>query len=885
MLVSLRSAQGEGRKKVMVSVTIDEQSLEVEAGSTVLQAAERLGIEIPTFCYLKRLPALASCRMCLVEIEGQRRLQPSCATAVTDGMVVRTNTPLIDETRSSMLDMLLANHPLDCPICDKGGECELQDMVMAYGPRESRFRDAKRVFHSEDIRLSPVIIMNVNRCIQCQRCVRMCEDVVGAVALGTIEKGMDTAVTGFEGSLASCDQCGNCVEVCPVGALMSFPYRYKARPWDLVETDTVCPHCGTGCQLTVGTRKGEFMRVRSKLDEGLNRETLCVRGRFGLDFVESQDRIKRPMIRRDGALVPVSWDEAGDYLRLGLSAVESKAAGGLASPRLPNEVLYQFQKLMRTVFRTNNIDCSSRWSTPFETLGPLVAGFYTRAPLEEVIGNDCVLVVGGNVTDENPVTEYLLRDSARRRQTGLLMLSARPSRLDADARVVVRVRPGGEAASLAAVVAGLVAAAGQALPRDVFADRGATSGGPEATAESNGPDRLVAALLEGRSVTVLVSADLLRSPEARATSQQLRNLLQLLRILGKDLAMQFLFDRANQLGAWDMGVLSAALPGLRPVNDDAARTALVRAWGAEIPPEPGADLDAMLALCNEGRVGALYIAGSDPLMAYPDRGFVKRALDATDLLIVQDTFLTDTVGVADVVLPAAGYGEETGTFTNNEGRIQKVCKFREPAFEARGNLAIFDFVAALRNQALQPSMQGEIFREIARLVPAYQGLTDGLGADGAFTTADPTPPAGEFFAPPPNPNAADRLMLVTGNCLFHNGYLSERSEILNTVADDPYVEMSAWDAAQLCLSDRDQVVVRSAQGELRAQLKVNRHFPPGLVFVPENYRDLRLNSLMRRGEYPCPVEVQKAHAAFATGVGARPENRGQGIAELPGSSP
>ncbi|TIL33730.1 NADH-quinone oxidoreductase subunit NuoG [Mesorhizobium sp.] len=869
----------------MVSVTIDEQSLEVEAGSTVLQAAERLGIEIPTFCYLKRLPALASCRMCLVEIEGQRRLQPSCATAVTDGMVVRTNTPLIDETRSSMLDMLLANHPLDCPICDKGGECELQDMVMAYGPRESRFRDAKRVFHSEDIRLSPVIIMNVNRCIQCQRCVRMCEDVVGAVALGTIEKGMDTAVTGFEGSLASCDQCGNCVEVCPVGALMSFPYRYKARPWDLVETDTVCPHCGTGCQLTVGTRKGEFVRVRSKWDEGLNRETLCVRGRFGLDFVESQDRIKRPMIRRDGALVPVSWDEAGDYLRLGLSAVESKAAGGLASPRLPNEVLYQFQKLMRTVFRTNNIDCSSRWSTPFETLGPLVAGFYTRAPLEEVIGNDCVLVVGGNVTDENPVTEYLLRDSARRRQTGLLMLSARPSRLDADARVVVRVRPGGEAASLAAVVAGLVAAAGQALPRDVFADRGATSGGPEATAESNGPDRLVAALLEGRSVTVLVSADLLRSPEARATLQQLRNLLQLLRILGKDLAMQFLFDRANQLGAWDMGVPSAALPGLRPVNDDAARTALVRAWGAEIPPEPGADLDAMLALCNEGRVGALYIAGSDPLMAYPDRGFVKRALDATDLLIVQDTFLTDTVGVADVVLPAAGYGEETGTFTNNEGRIQKVCKFREPAFEARGNLAIFDFVAALRNQALQPSMQGEIFREIARLVPAYQGLTDGFGADGAFTTADPTPPAGEFFAPPPNPNAADRLMLVTGNCLFHNGYLSERSEILNTVADDPYVEMSAWDAAQLCLSDRDQVVVRSAQGELRAQLKVNRHFPPGLVFVPENYRDLRLNSLMRRGEYPCPVEVQKAHAAFATGVGARPENRGQGIAELPGSSP
>ncbi|MEW6645052.1 MAG: NADH-quinone oxidoreductase subunit NuoG [Pseudomonadota bacterium] len=847
----------------MVRVTIDDHMLEVEAGSTVLQAAERLGIDIPTFCYLKRLPALASCRMCLVEIEGQRRLQPSCATAVTDGMVVRTNTPLIDETRSSMLDMLLANHPLDCPICDKGGECELQNMVMAYGPRESRFRDDKRVFHSEDIRLSPVIIMNVNRCIQCQRCVRMCEEVVGAVALGTVEKGMDTAVTGFEGSLASCDQCGNCVEVCPVGALMSFPYRYKARPWDLVETDTVCPHCGTGCQLTVGARKGEFMRVRSKWEHGVNRETLCVRGRFGLDFVGSRDRIKRPMIRRDGALAAVSWDEAGDYLRRRLSAVASKAAGGLASPRLPNEVLYQFQKLMRTVFQTNNVDCSSRWSVPFDVLGPLVAGFYTRAPLEDVIGNDSVFVVGGNVTEENPVSEYMLRDAARRRQTALLMLSARPSRLEADARVVVRAPPGGEAASLAAVVVRLVAVAGQSLPGDVLADIGATTGGPAATIGSDGPDRLAAALMEGRRATVLVSVDLLRSPDARATLQQLSNLLQVLRMLGKGPAMQFLFDRANQMGAWDMGVLPAALPGLRAVADDAARTVLAQAWGTEIPSEAGADFDAMLELCNGARMGALYIVGSDPLMAYPDRGFVKRALDAVDLLIVQDTFLTDTVGLADVVLPAAGYGEESGTFTNNEGRTQKVGKFREPAFEARGNLAIFDFVAALRGQVLRPSTQGEVFGEMAGLVPAYEGLTqDRLGLDGAFTKSPPALPAGRFLSAPPAPNAADRLMLVTGNGLFHNGYLSERSEILNTVADDPYVEMSTSDAAQLGLSDGDPVVVRSAQGKLTAQLKVNKRFPRGLVFVPENYRDLRLNSLMRRGEYPCPVEVQKVHAAL-----------------------
>ena len=829
----------------MVSVTVNGKTLEVEAGSTVLQAAQSLGIDIPTFCYLKRLPALASCRMCLVEIEGLRRLQPSCATAVTDGMVVRTNTQLIDETRSSMLDMLLANHPLDCPVCDKGGECELQDMVMAYGPRQSQFRDAKRVFHSKDIRLSPVIIMNVNRCIQCQRCVRMCEEVVGAVALGTVEKGMDTAVTGFEGSLASCDQCGNCVEVCPVGALMSFPYRYKARPWDLAETDTVCPHCGTGCQLTVGARKGEFMRVNSNWEHGVNRETLCVRGRFGLDFVENTDRIKRPLIRRDDVLVPVSWEEAGDYLKQRLSSVEGQAMGGLASPRLPSEVLYQFQKMMRTVFRTNSVDCSSRWSTPEDGLGSLLP-FYARRPLADVIGNDCVLVVGGNVTDENPVTEYLLRDAVRRRRVKLLMLSARPSRLDADARAVLRIRPGSETANIALIVARIVEAAGKAP-----------------LGESGEPDRLATALLESARVTLLVSCDVLRSPQACATLQQLTNLLQVLQRLGKEPAMQFLFDRANQLGAWDMGALPAVLPGLRPIVDVAARTNLEHAWGTTIATEPGLGLDAMLELCDSGEMGALYIVGSDPLMAYPDRPFVKRALDACKLLIVQSSFLTDTAGMADVVLPAADYGEEPGTFTNNEGRAQKVRKFREPPFEARNNLAIFDFVATLCNHTLRPSVQDEIFDEIAHLVPAYHGLSqERMGVDGAFTISAPPPPAGPLIAVPPQLPVAGGLMLITGNCLFHNGYLTERSQILNTVADDPFVEMSAGDAAELGLSDRDVIIVRSAQGELTATLKINRHFPGGLVFIPENYKSLRLNNLLRRSEYPCPVQVERVKATL-----------------------
>ena len=280
-------------------------------------------------------------------------------------------------------------------------------------------------------------------------------------------------------------------------------------------------------------------------------------------------------------------------------------------------------------------------------------------------------------------------------------------------------------------------------------------------------------------------------------------------------------------------------------------------------------------------MGVLYLAGADPLLAYPDRALVRRALAGTDLVIVQDAYLTDTVGVADVVLPAASFGEESGTFVNNEGRTQRVNKFREPVFEARPNLEIFSFVAALRGRTLDPSGAGEVFDEIARLVPPYGGLTQGgLGDDGAFTSSRPQPSDAELVAPPsPAAVRPDGLVLVTGNCLFHSGYLTERSEILRSIADEPFVEMNPQDAEALGLRAQDLVEVRSSRGALQARLKLSRHFPRGVVFVPENYRILGLNSLMKAGEYPCPVQVRKAsgrRGRFGRGASGDPGlNRGR----------
>ena len=279
----------------MVKIILDGRKLEVEPGTTILKAARAVDVDIPTFCYQDRLSISASCRMCLVEIEGRPKLEPACATAVAEDMVIHSRSPKVVTTREDMLEILLANHPLDCPVCDKGGECELQDTVYEYGRGDSRLRDRKRVFREKDIELNQVIVFNANRCIQCQRCVRVCEEIVGDVALGTAERGLDSEITGTGNSLKDCSHCGNCIEVCPVGALMSIPYRYKARPWDLQHTETICGMCGTGCSLTAETRDGEFKRVKSRFDTGLNRVLLCAKGRFGFDAIDGGTRIADPV--------------------------------------------------------------------------------------------------------------------------------------------------------------------------------------------------------------------------------------------------------------------------------------------------------------------------------------------------------------------------------------------------------------------------------------------------------------------------------------------------------------------------------------------------------------------------------------------------------------
>jgi NADH-quinone oxidoreductase subunit G len=650
-------------KPQSVTLTVDGKKVTAPAGTLLIEACKTVGIEVPSFCYYPNLSLQGACRMCLVKIEKMPKLQTACTTVISEGMVVTSDSDEIKQARKSMLEMLLGNHPLDCPVCDAGGECELQDMTFSYGAAESKFMEAKN--HKDEQQWSPVVFFDRPRCILCYRCVRVCGEGMDVWALGVQNRGVSSIIAPNKEDHLECEECGMCIDICPVGALTSGAYRYKTRPWEMKHVGTICTHCGDGCKTTLGVRRAdtgmEIVRGDNRDKSGTNGDFLCIKGRYAFDFANHEERLTRPLIRKDGKLTPASWEDAFALIGKKFAEVRDKdggaAIGVVGSTRTTNEEAYLLSKFARVVLKTNNVD--HHRTADFPALAAALRGKSdATASMADVFTAPAVLLIGNDPTEQHPLLAWQIRNNVRLHRARLYLINSRPTKLRRQATNFTQIPVGGEA-QVAAFLAGSDAAGdalvGSSTNKDAWVELREKLRGEQNLAIVFGSE------LRGDDIASLVKFGS-SIPGAKFVC---------------------LADYANSRGAADMGVYPDLLPGYHPT---AGNSQFHREWG-HIPQAEGLDLGGMVEAGKAGKLKALYVVGSNPV----GRLNLDPFAFSKSFVVVQDMFLTETAVMADVVLPAANAYEKSGTFTNTCGDLQLVKK----AGEVTGTKADFEMIVRI----------------------------------------------------------------------------------------------------------------------------------------------------------------------------------------------
>jgi NADH-quinone oxidoreductase subunit G len=634
-----------------VNLTVDGKKVTAPAGTLLIEACKSVGIEIPSFCYYPGLSLQGACRMCVVKIEKMPKLQTACTTVVGEGMVVSTDSDEVRQARKAMVELLLGNHPLDCPVCDAGGECELQDMTFSYGASESKFTEAKN--HREEQQWSPVVYFDRPRCILCYRCVRVCGEGMDVWALGVQNRGVSSIIAPNQDDHLECEECGMCIDICPVGALTSGAYRYKTRPWEMNHVGTVCTHCGDGCKTTLGVRRAdtgmEIVRGDNRDKSGINNDFLCIKGRYAFDFAHHPDRLMQPLIRKEGKLTPATWEEAFELIGKRFAEVREKdggqAIGVIGSNRTTNEENYLLSKFARVVLKTNNIDHHRTADFP-----ALAAALYGKpgqtASMRDVLTAPAILLIGNDPTNQHPLLAWQIRTNVRLHRGKLYVINSTPIKLRKQA-AGFGLHPAGAEGKAVAFLAGDDSQLDSLVPENM--DREAwTALREKIRAEQN---------------MVIVFGSELRGPDIQKLVSFASSLT------GAKLIC--LGDYANSRGAADMGLYPDLLPGYQPATGNGK---FQQEWGA-LPTEPGLTLPEMVEAAKAGKLKALYVVGSNPVGRLAIDPFVF----SKSFVVVQDMFLTETANIADVVLPVANAYEKSGTVTSTAGDLQLAKKAGEVA--------------------------------------------------------------------------------------------------------------------------------------------------------------------------------------------------------------
>jgi NADH-quinone oxidoreductase subunit G len=683
-----------------IKITVDGHEITAAKGELVIAAAERAGVYIPRFCYHPRMRAVGMCRMCLVNVDTGRgpALTASCIAEVADGMVVDTTAPGVKKAQDGVLEFLLINHPLDCPVCDKGGECPLQDQTLHFGPGETRFVEEKRHFE-KPIAVSGLVLLDRERCILCDRCTRFSKEIAGDPLIHFVDRGNETQVNTFPDHPFASYFSGNVVQLCPVGALTSTPYRFTARPWDIERVESTCTTCAVGCRVAVESSSNQITRYQGLDSEPVNHTWLCDRGRFDFGWVNSEARLTAPLVRKGQELVEASWGEAlgaaAGELRDVVAKHGAEAIGVIGGARLTNEDCYAWAKLAKGILGTDNVDAQLGDGLPAD----VVVGL-PPATIDEACAADVVIVIGPDLKEELPVLFLRLRSAIVDDGLKVVEVTPRPTSLTPLAAASVLHRPG-EAGEVAAA---LVAAAEPA---------GEVAGGPGSAVTAA---RKILANVT-RVVVIIGRQSVAESPTGVvAATGVLRRALP-------DAGWLVALRRGNVRGALDLGLAPGLLPGR--VSLDAGREWYTTHWGS-VPAVAGLDAAGMLAAAAEGRIHSLVLLGADPLSDFPDRELARRALTSVGSVIAVDTFLTESSRHATVVLAAAGYGEKGGSTTNLEGRVTRLAQKVVAAGSAWADWMIASELAAQLGADLGVGSLDEVWDEIERLAPAHRGLTRAL---------------------------------------------------------------------------------------------------------------------------------------------------------------
>lgn len=820
-----------------VSITVDGREVTAQNGELLIDACERNDAYVPRFCYHPRMEPVGMCRMCLVEVDTGRgpALQPSCMIPVAADMVVDTTNDRVAKAQDGILEFLLANHPLDCPVCDKGGECPLQDQTMAYGPGESRFVEEKRHYR-KPIPISDTVFLDRERCILCDRCTRFASDVAGDPLISFIDRGSSTQVNTFPDEPFASYFSGNTVQICPVGALTAKPYRFRARPWDLETVESTCTECAVGCRVTVDSTRNEVIRFSGVDSDPVNWSWLCDKGRFSHEALNADERLSEPMLRSgDGTLSPARWGDALERAAQAISAARPGSVAVLGGARMTNESQYAWAKLAKGIIGTDHVDAQLGDGLPAE----LVLGL-PAATIDDVCRpGTTVLYIGPDPKEELPVLFLRLRHAATKDRVRIVELSPTRSGLSPLTAASLQHRPGELPALVAALLEG-------AAPDGDVAGVDAEELSAAADLVRAAGDDLVVVL--GRANLAETATTVLDAACSIAAALPGATFLSALR-------------RSNVRGALEAGLAPGMLPGRVDLAAGAQQWAAV--WGST-PSEPGLDATGILDAAASGRLDVLILLGADPLVDAADRSLARRAVAGARTVIALDTLPNASTLQADVVLPVAGFTEASGTTTNLEGRVTRLHQKVTPPGTARTDWMIAAELAQRLGADLGVSWsERELWAELVATSAAHAGLTDEVldepqHADGVLLDRSVRAELQRPEATKIAPKSAYSLRLVVNRTLYGRGTVVAHAPATAALAPTATIGLSPADAAPLGVESGTRITISSSHGSLSAPALVDASVPRGSALIRHNLDGADAGVLIDAADPVCDVRVEVA---------------------------